>query len=221
MTVGSLFSGIGGFDEGFRRAGFSLAWQCEQEPFCLKVLLERFPEADTIVKDVRGVDAETVPPVDVLVGGFPCQDLSVAGQRAGLKGERSGLFFEFVRVIRALRPRWWVIENVPGFLSSADGSDFALALRTLDECGYVGGWRVLDSRYFGLAQRRERVFLVGHLGGLHDGPQAVLFESESSEQWEKQISVTAPFSDGGSARRILSQCSAQLKALIPPPPETP
>jgi DNA (cytosine-5)-methyltransferase 1 len=114
--------------------------------------------------------------IDLLCGGFPCQDLSVAGRRAGLSAARSGLFFEFVRLAGELRPRWILLENVPGLFSSNGGRDFALILHTLDQLGYGVSWRVLDSRYFGVPQRRRRVFLVGHLGAAC--PIEVLFERE-------------------------------------------
>ena len=125
--------------------------------------------------DVREVGADT-PAVDLVCGGFPCQDVSVAGRRAGLAGERSGLWFEFHRVLRDVRPDWVVIENVPGLLSSNRGRDFATVIQGLVQLGYGVCWRVLDSQYFGVAQRRRRVFVVGHLG---DGRAAqVLFERE-------------------------------------------
>src|SRR5262245_23048479 len=114
--------------------------------------------------------------VDLLCGGFPCQDLSVAGRRAGLAAPRSGLFFEFVRLARELQPRWLLLENVPGLLSSNGGDDFRVVLAALGDAGYGVGWRVLDARWFGVPQRRRRVFLVGHLGG--PCPPAVLFEPE-------------------------------------------
>lgn len=116
--------------------------------------------------------------VDLLTGGFPCQDLSVAGKRSGLSGARSGLFYEFVRVARELQPTWLLVENVPGLLSSNGGRDFAIVLRELGDAGYFVEWRVLDSRWFGVAQRRRRVFLVGHLGGPPASP--VLTEPEGS-----------------------------------------
>jgi DNA (cytosine-5)-methyltransferase 1 len=102
-----------------------------------------------------------LPGVDLLCGGFPCQDLSVAGQRKGLAGERSGLFFEFARVIDAFRPGWLLVENVPGLLSSNGGRDFGVVLGTLADLGYGLAWRILDSRFFGVPQRRRRVFIVG------------------------------------------------------------
>lgn len=114
--------------------------------------------------------------VDLLCGGFPCQDLSVAGKRAGLAGERSGLFFEFARVVSLLSPRWVLLENVPGLLSSNEGDDAAEVIATLSELGYGVAWTVLDSQHFGVPQRRRRVFIVGHLGA--PCPPEILFESE-------------------------------------------
>lgn len=175
MTVGSLFSGIGGLDLGFERAGMTVAWQCEIDKAASTVLARHWPDVPNM-GDVRDVGHST-PSVDVVVGGFPCQDVSVAGRRAGLDGERSGLWHEFRRIVGDLRPRWVVVENVPGLLSSNGGRDFAVILRGLVECGYGVAWRVLDAQYFGLPQRRRRVFLVGSFG---NGRAAqVLFERES------------------------------------------
>lgn len=173
MIFGSLFSGIGGFDLGFEQAGMQCAWQCEIDKHARSVLATHWPGVPCI-EDVRDVRRDTVAAVDLICGGFPCQDLSVAGKRAGLAGERSGLWFEFHRIIGELRPQWVVIENVPGLLSSHRGSDFAVILRGLVEFGYGVTWRILDAQYFGVAQRRRRVFIVGSLG---DGRSAeVLFE---------------------------------------------
>lgn len=176
MKFGSLFTGIGGFDSGFENAGLECAWQVEIEPSCITVLERHFPNV-TRYTDVKAVSATNLEPVDVLVGGFPCQDLSVAGKRAGLAGERSGLWYEFYRIIAGTLPRWCVIENVPGLLSSNGGRDFGVIVRGLLDLGYCGAWRVLDAQYFGLAQRRKRVFIVGSLG---DGSCAeILFNTES------------------------------------------
>lgn len=151
------------------------AWQSEIDPACIALLNRRFTVP--LIPDCRNVTASTVEPVDLICGGFPCQDVSVAGKRAGLAGERSGLWFEFHRILSELKPAWVVVENVPGLLSSNSGRDFAVILRGLVELRYGVAWRVLDARYFGVPQRRRRVFIVGHLG---DGRAAqVLFESES------------------------------------------
>src|SRR3990167_7560775 len=114
--------------------------------------------------------------VDLITAGFPCQDVSVAGQRKGLAGERSGLFWEIIRVARGLRPGWLLLENVPGLFSSHRGRDFGIVLTALDELGYGVAWTVLDAQYAGLAQRRERVFLVGRLGA--PCPPEILFEPQ-------------------------------------------
>ena len=165
LRVGSLFSGIGGIDLGFRRAGFDVAWCVEVDPRARAVLRARFPEAE-IYEDIRAVDTKELAKhgkVDVICGGFPCQDLSVAGKRAGIQGERSGLFYDAMRIVRGLSPAVLLLENVPGLLTSNQGHDFAAVLREVGEgwgCQEVA-WRVLDSQYFGVPQRRRRVFIAG------------------------------------------------------------
>jgi DNA (cytosine-5)-methyltransferase 1 len=166
----SLFSGVGGFELGFERAGIRTILQAESDPQCRAVLERRFPEIPRL-KDVRDVGHPLG--VDLVYGGFPCQDVSLAGRRRGLSGARSSLWFEFERVLRDLRPRWCVVENVPGLLSSHRGRDFATILLALDELGYGVAWRTLDARWFGVAQRRKRVFLVGCLGDPHPAQQVL------------------------------------------------
>src|SRR3990167_6826375 len=156
MKYASLFSGIGGFDLGFDRAGMECVLQVEQDNSCLGILARHWPKVKK-VNDVRKIKRVSA---DLICGGFPCQDVSVAGKRAGLDGERSGLWFEFHRIVTEVRPRWVVVENVPGLLSSNAGRDFAVILRGLVECGYGVCWRILDAQYFGVAQRRRRVFVV-------------------------------------------------------------
>ncbi|MHB8961986.1 MAG: DNA cytosine methyltransferase [Saccharofermentanales bacterium] len=175
MRFGSLFSGIGGFDLAFENAGMSCAWQCEIDQKASAVLANHWPEVKRY-EDVRTITRENTEPVDLICGGFPCQDLSVAGKRKGLAGERSGLWFEFHRILSELKPQWVVVENVPGLLSANRGRDFAVLLSGLADIGYLSAWRVLDAQFFGVAQRRRRVFIVGSLG---DGRAAeVLFERE-------------------------------------------
>jgi len=175
MKFGSLFTGIGGFDLAFEQAGMTCAWQCEINAAARSVLTRHWPDVP-VIEDVKNVGRHSTEPVDLICGGFPCQDLSVAGKRAGLAGERSGLWFEFHRIVDELRPKWVVVENVPGLLSSNRGADFAVILQGLVELRYGVTWRVLDAQYFGVAQRRRRVFIVGSLG---DGRSAeVLFERE-------------------------------------------
>lgn len=175
VTFGSLFSGIGGFDLGFEQAGMSCQWQVEIDAKAQAILDRHWPEVRKF-GDIRNVGQHNLRAADVICGGFPCQDLSVAGKRAGLSGRRSGLWFEFHRVIKELRPRWVVIENVPGLLSSNRGRDFAALLQGLEELRYSASWRVLDAQYFGVAQRRRRVFIVA--SPERGRSEEILFERE-------------------------------------------
>lgn len=124
---------------------------------------------------------ETYRHIDLIAFGFPCQNLSVAGNRKGLDGEQSGLFWQAMRIVRILAPRWVLIENVPGLLSSNKGRDMAVVLQSLAKRGYGWAYRVLDSRYFGVAQRRRRVFIVGSFGDAAPAA-AVLFEPASDQR---------------------------------------
>jgi len=175
MRFGSLFTGVGGFDLGLERAGMQCAWQVEIDENCNKVLERHWKDVRRF-KDVREVGRNSLEPVDLICGGFPCQDLSVAGKRNGLSGERSGLWFEFKRIVTEMQPKWVVVENVPGLFTSDGGNDFRVILESLDELRYGVSWRVLDSKYWGVPQRRRRVFIVGSYGDLSSAK--VLFESE-------------------------------------------
>jgi len=160
LTHGELFAGISGFGLGFSRSGIVTKWHVEIDPKCQNVLRRHYPDAE-IFSDVRECGAHNLKPVDIISFGSPCQDLSVAGKRKGLSGERSGLFFEAARIIRELRPALAVWENVPGALSSNDGRDFGAVLDALAESGALDiGWAILDAQWFGVAQRRRRLFVV-------------------------------------------------------------
>lgn len=166
MKVGSLFSGIGGFDLGFQKAGYKITWCVEKDEHAHGVLNRHFPNARHFL-DVTSVDVNKLSKIDVLVGGFPCQDISIAGKREGLKGARSSLFYEFDRYIRATNPKFVVVENVPGLLSSNSGQDFAFVLNEMVERWRPKSiaWRILDSQFFGVPQRRRRIFFVADFGG--------------------------------------------------------
>ena len=171
-----LFAGIGGFRLAAEAAGMTCVGGCEIDKFARQCYVSHFPSPE-LAGDIRRWDGADC---DVMTGGFPCQDISVAGSQKGLEGERSGLFYEFTRLLRLRRPRWAVLENVPGLLISPKGyigRDMAAVLCEMGECGYGVAWRVLDSRYFGVPQRRRRIFLVGHLGA--PCPPEILFEPES------------------------------------------
>lgn len=165
MNVGSLFAGIGGFDLGLERAGMRVSWQVELDPYCRAVLARHFPEAERF-EDVREVGAGSLAPVDLICGGFPCQDLSAAGRGAGLDGARSGLWADFARIVRELRPRYVVVENVPALLTGKgkrwDRAPVGRVLGDLAEAGYDAEWACLSAREFGAPHLRKRIWLVAY-----------------------------------------------------------
>ena len=175
----SFFSGVGGLDLGFERAGIETVSVSEIDPYANAVLAERFPDAPNL-GSITEVDANDIPEADIWSGGFPCQDLSVAGKRAGFAGKRSSLAFTFLDLVEQRRPRWLVLENVPGLFSSNKGADFGRLLYEMEQLGYGVSWRTLDARYFGVAQRRRRVFIVASLES--DRAGEVLFECEGCER---------------------------------------
>lgn len=181
MRHGDAFSGVGGFALAARVVGWSTVWACEIEPSARAVYSERCGY-DGLRFDTDIRESRDFPPIDILTGGFPCQDLSVAGRRRGLAGARSGLFFELVRILQESRPEWFVFENVPGLLSSHRGRDMALILDSLVECGYGVAYRILNAQFFGVAQRRRRVFFVGHSSGEWGRAAQILFERERGER---------------------------------------
>jgi len=166
LTGVSLFAGVGGFDLAMERNGVEVVANVEIDKQCQKVLAKHFPKAKQFsdITDVKGSDliaAGFEPNRGIITGGFPCQDLSVAGKRAGLVGERSGLFWEIARLIEETKTEWFILENVPGLLTSNKGKDFGVVIGTMADIGYSLAWRVLDAQHFGVPQRRRRVFIVG------------------------------------------------------------
>ena len=212
MTLGSLFDGSGGFPLGGLLAGITPVWASEIEPFPIRVTTKRLPFMKHY-GNVSEMDGGKVEPVDIITFGSPCQDMSVAGKRAGLEGSRSNLFYEAVRIIKEMRkatggeyPKWACWENVPGAFSSSGGEDFRCVLESLcgviDESvsipkpkkwanageilgdGYSLAWRVLDAQFWGVPQRRKRIYLVADFTGGCAGK--VLFESEGLSGYTPQ-----------------------------------
>ena len=155
LTFGSLFAGIGGVDRGFEKAGMSCAWQVEIDQYCISDLKKQWPDVPKY-EDITIVTGKELGYVDVIVGGFPCQDLSLAGKGAGLDGERSGLWWEMLRIINEIRPRIVVVENVPGLIVRG----FGRFLGSLAESGYDCEYDCVPAAAVGAPHRRDRVFII-------------------------------------------------------------
>lgn len=183
MNVGSLFAGIGGFDLGFERAGMRVSWQVEQDAYCRAVLAQHFPHAARY-EDVREVGIGNLDPVDLICGGFPCQDLSSAGRGAGIDGAHSGLWSEFARIVRELRPGYVVVENVPALLTGKgkrwDRGPIGRVLGDLAEARYDAEWACLSAREFGAPHLRKRVWIVAYPA--RDAEAGAAAESGSERQ---------------------------------------
>ena len=188
MKFVSLFAGVGGFDLGLERAGHECIAQVEIDKHCRTVLDRHWPDVpkhDDVRTAIEFADTiGLVGRTDLVCGGFPCQDVSVAGKRAGLAGERSGLFWDALAFATHVQARWILLENVPGLLTSNQGRDFGTIATAFSDAGYVYfEWRVLDSQFFGVPQRRRRVFIVASTSVPHRRP--VLVERKGSE-WDPQ-----------------------------------
>ena len=180
MIYGSVCSGIEAASVAWHPLGWKAAWLSEIEKFPNLVLNHRYPDISNL-GDMTKIHESKIfqeTEIDLLVGGTPCQSFSVAGLRKGLADPRGNLALEFLRLIDIKKPRWFVWENVPGVLSSNHGRDFGSFLGAIQQLGYGFAYRVLDAQYFGVPQRRRRVFVVGYLGDWRRA-SAVLFESES------------------------------------------
>ena len=164
VTIGSLFAGIGGFELGLERSipGAETIWQVEQDPFCQKVLAKHWPKAK-IYNDVRAVGADNLAPIDLLCGGFPCQDISNAGKQEGIHGKKSGLWFEMRRIINELRPRIVVMENVAA-ITRAGGAEVIASLASI---GYDAEWIIISAADFGAPHKRRRWFCVAYSKSFH------------------------------------------------------
>ena len=175
MTVGSLFSGIGGLELGLERAGMEVKWQVEIDPYCRRVLAKHWPDV-TRYEDVRDVGEANLEPVDLICGGFPCQPVSQAGKRLAQDDPR-WLWPEFARIIRELRPRYALMENVPGLLVRGFGD----VLGDLAEAGYDAEWCVLGADDVGAPHRRKRVLVVAHAQGESERPGL----REGEQGWQR------------------------------------
>lgn len=204
FTMGSFFSGIGGFELAGQMLGIVTLWESEIEPLPIRVTQVHFPDAKQL-GDIRKIDGASIAPVDIVTGGSPCQNMSMAGDRTGLNGKQSVLFLEYIRVVKEMRkahgkPRYMVWENVPGAFSSNRGEDFRCVLEEIARIaeegvfipqpskgkwkaagailgnGYSVAWRVLDAQYWGVPQQRKRIYLVADFDG--ESAAEILFKRE-------------------------------------------
>lgn len=177
MRYISLFSGIEAASVAWIPLGWTPVAFCEVDPFACAVLRHHYPSVPNL-GDITKADWSVLHgKSDVVVGGSPCQSFSIAGKREGLRGKSGSLMYEYIRAVREIRPNWFVWENVPGALTVERGEAFRQFLSEMDVIGYGMAWRILDAQFFGVAQRRRRVYVVGHLGDMRAGE--ALFESES------------------------------------------
>jgi DNA (cytosine-5)-methyltransferase 1 len=192
MRYFSMFSGIGGFELGIEQAcqELGLTSECvgysEIDKAAIRTYEEHFNHDN--YGDATTIRADGLPGFDLLVGGFPCQAFSVAGRRRGFEDTRGTLFFDIARVLKANYPDYFILENVKGLISHDKGNTFRTILRTLDELGYNVQWKVLNSKDYGCPQNRERVYIVGHLGGT---PQPQVFSPSGPGNPYSTVGVTA------------------------------
>jgi DNA (cytosine-5)-methyltransferase 1 len=208
VNVLSLFSGIGGLELGLERAGMTVVGQVEIDELCRRVLANHWPEVPRH-DDVRSAcawwAAEPRPAVDVVCGGFPCQDVSDAGRRAGIEGEQSGLWSHFAAVVGFLRPRFVIVENAPGLLARG----FGRVLGDLASLGYDAEWDCVPSAAVGAPHLRARVWLLAYPGGVGDGTEDAVQAGWPQPQlragWatEPDVGRVADGIPGGLARRLL------------------
>jgi len=180
LAIGSLFSGIGGLELGLEVAGVGKTiWQVEQDDFCRNVLAKHWPEAERF-DDIKTVGANNLRYADIICGGFPCQDISLAGSGAGLAGERSGLWGEMYRVIREIRPRFVVVENVPALT----GRGLGAVLGDLASCGYDAEWDCISAASIGACHRRDRLFIIAHYANTDSGKGRQRLQGRQAEERE-------------------------------------
>lgn len=180
VTYFSAFAGIGGFDIGIKNVwrNAKCVGYSEVDKHAIKIYEKHYPGIINF-GDISRIRPEEIPKIDIFAGGFPCQDISIAGKRAGLQGKRSGLFFEIIRIIHKSKPSIVFLENVEGLLSSNGGWDFAKILTELDGEGYDIEWFILNAKDWGVPQQRKRVFIIGHLRGM---PQRQIFPIRKSNK---------------------------------------
>jgi DNA (cytosine-5)-methyltransferase 1 len=215
IQVGSLFSGIGGFDLGLERSfkkhsiDCKIAWQVEIDEYCKKILRKHWP-GTKIYSDVRDITKNNVSHVDILIGGFPCQDLSVAGKQRGIHGKKSGLWWEMFRIIGELRPRIVVLENVPNIIRVGGRS----VVGSFTSIGYDSEWTIISARQFGAPHLRKRWFLVAYPNSERSQEQPNITKSMEQKRVDC-YEIQSPQS-ASKHRQELSSCGVAVVGSVLP-----
>lgn len=232
MKVLDLFSGIGGFSLGLDRAGFETVAFCEKDEYCQQVLKKRWPGVP-IYDDIKKLDGNKFRgAIDVVCGGFPCQDLSASGQQKGFSGERSSLYKEMLRIISECRPRWAIFENVTNLLSGDDGRWFSKFLNDLAKIGLDAEWHCIPASEFNAAHSRDRVWIIAYPNGSNgkslefSQPLCAYSEESRRRKYSRAIDACLPAHDyAGSGRdsydvpAVMDRLRALGNAVVPQIPE--
>lgn len=207
LTVGSLFSGIGGLELGLERAGMQVTWQVELNEYASKILAKHWPNVHR-ERDIRECGGHNLAAVDLICGGFPCQDISNAGERAGITGERSGLWSEFARIIGELRPRYVVVENVAALLQRGMGR----VLGELAALGYDAEWHCIQAADAGAPHLRDRVFILAYANSAEWRPQPKAWYEPNGHDARRQEATgrSTVCSEAGSAQTLAYANSTRL-----------
>ena len=216
MKVGSLFSGIGGIDLGFIQSGFDIAWANEIDRDACITYRYNFPDTNLIEGDIREIDENKLPDIDVLAAGFPCQPFSIMGYRRGFKDPRGNLFFELARIIDRKKPRIVFLENVKNLVYHDNGKTFLVIYSTLAELGYSVRYKIVNATDVNIPQNRARIFIVGFL----DPGDCDVFSFPEFEDLTKTIEDildrTVKHDDSyyyGSANRYFQQLDMRMKGM--------
>jgi len=208
MNVGSLFSGIGGIELGFERQGFNTKWFIECDPYAKEIIRKRFPEAK-IYGDIKEVDFKAIPQVEVLTGGFPCQDISNAGKRAGIEGDRSSLWKYYLKAISEIRPKIAFIENVSALL----GRGLNTLLCDLAKVGYDAEWYCVSASSVGANHQRDRIFILAYSSSNGDDTQELSVIRKSYENTQKRENNPSKVGRFGSLGEIPNTNKKRLQRI--------
>lgn len=206
-----MFSGIGGFDLALNRLGHECAGYCEIDKFAIQTYEKNFGKDVKNYGDATKIRTDRLPDFDLLCAGFPCQTFSIAGKRRGFQDTRGTLFFEIERILRAKRPAYFLLENVKGLFSHDGGKTFATIIRVLESLGYCVEWMVLNSKFFGVPQNRERIFFVGNLG--EESKPEILPFKKGIRKTDRVGPVARAFTAGGHSGGLHSQMTGIAHCL--------